>query len=104
MVPCTFTPNPTFDDKAELNHSNYLDDLAAGRYICPITLLEMNGKHAFGVIRKTGLVVSLKAVKEVPEACGDGVTMDDIITLAPTKAQFQSMQQRMEVRQRDRYP
>jgi len=34
-------------------------------FICPITLLEMNGKYPFFVHRPTGYVISEKAVKEV---------------------------------------
>ena len=65
LVNCKFTVNPAYDGAGEKgsDQGNYLSGRVVGKYICPITLLEMNGKHQFCVIRKSGTVVSVKAVR-----------------------------------------
>lgn len=35
------------------------------RFMCPVTLQEMNGAHAFVVLFSTGWVMADKAIKEV---------------------------------------
>lgn len=54
------TPNPAYgkEDRA-------FDGPEPARFMCPVTLQEMNGSHAFVVLMSTGWVMAEKATKEV---------------------------------------
>ena len=67
---CIFTPNPdapvegeTQKAKAMVRGETATTDTSP--FICPITLLEMNGRYTFFIHRPTGYVISEKAIKEV---------------------------------------
>lgn len=38
------------------------------RFVCPVTELPMNGRHRFVALRPSGVVVSERALKQVPDA------------------------------------
>ncbi|CAM9112238.1 unnamed protein product, partial [Hapterophycus canaliculatus] len=83
IVECKLTPNPAFgkEDRA-------FDGPEPARYMCPVTLQEMNGSHSFVVLMSTGWVMAEKATKEVgisglQEEYGP-FTEDDVVRLAPT--------------------
>lgn len=53
------TPNPAYaEDRA-------VDGPEPARFMCPVTLQEMNGSHSFVVLFSTGWVLTEKATKEV---------------------------------------
>ena len=55
------TPNPAYaalEDRA-------MDGPEPARFMCPVTLQEMNGLHQFVVLFSTGWVMAEKATKEV---------------------------------------
>lgn len=54
------TPNPAFDKE-----DRPFDGPEPSRYMCPVTLQELNGSHSFAVLKSTGWVMSEKAIKEV---------------------------------------
>lgn len=56
------TPNPAFGKEQQ---DRALDGPEPSRFMCPVTLQEMNGSHAFVVLMTTGWVMSEKATKEV---------------------------------------
>lgn len=58
--PFRLTPNPAFgkEDRA-------FDGPEPARFMCPVTLQEMDGSHAFVVLMSTGWVMAEKATKEV---------------------------------------
>jgi len=63
-----FTPNPEVSevsDKAKPMVRGETATTSASDFICPITLLEMNGRYPFFVHRPTGYIISEKAIKEV---------------------------------------
>ncbi|CAN0218283.1 unnamed protein product, partial [Ectocarpus sp. 13 AM-2016] len=83
IVECKLTPNPSFEKE-----DRAFDGPEPARFMCPVTLQEMNGSHAFVVLMSTGWVMSEKATKEVgiaglQEEYGP-FTEDDIVGLAPT--------------------
>ncbi|CAN0426355.1 unnamed protein product [Pylaiella littoralis] len=83
IVECKLTPNPAFGKE-----DRTFDGPEPARFMCPVTLQEMNGAHAFVVLMTTGWVMSEKATKEVgvaglQEEYGP-FTEDDIVGLAPT--------------------
>ena len=43
---------------------------ASAKFVCPVTMQELNGKYPFVLLEKTGKVLSLKAVKEVNGVTG----------------------------------
>jgi len=58
LIPVSFTQNPLY--KPDSNHSPF---------ICPITQLEVGGKHKFVVMTECGCVVSQRALKEISSTC-----------------------------------
>ncbi|RUO96966.1 Rtf2 RING-finger-domain-containing protein [Jimgerdemannia flammicorona] len=62
----TLTPNPTFNDTENgptiANHDLGL----TSRFVCPLSLKEMNGKQRFVYLETCGCVFSEQALKEVP--------------------------------------
>ncbi|CAM9132374.1 unnamed protein product [Scytosiphon promiscuus] len=94
IVECKLTPNPSFgkEDRA-------LDGPEPARYMCPVTLQEMNGSHAFVVLMSTGWVMAEKATKEVgieglQEEYGP-FTEDDVVRLAPTDEEREVMKRQL---------
>jgi hypothetical protein len=63
------TENPAFDESRESKDRSTVGSLeqeATSRYICPISMKEMNGKHRFQYLETCGCVFSEQALKEVP--------------------------------------
>lgn len=42
-----------------------IDEDSVSKYICPVTMVEMNAKQPFVVLRTTGWVLSERALKEI---------------------------------------
>lgn len=83
IVECRLTPNPAFEKEGRA-----MEGPEPSRFMCPVTLQEMNGAHAFVVLFSTGWVMADKAIKEVgvdslQEEYGP-FTAEDVIPLAPT--------------------
>eukprot|EP00752_Nemacystus_decipiens_P013813 g12263.t1 len=92
IVECKLTPNPAYGKEVE---DRALDGPEPARFMCPVTLQEMNGSHAFVVLMTTGWVMAEKATKEVgiaglQEEYGP-FTEDDIVRLAPTDEEREVM-------------
>jgi len=45
-------------------------------YHCPISTLEMNGRHKFGFILQTGTALSERAIKQLAKSSNDGAIID----------------------------
>jgi hypothetical protein len=63
------TENPAFDETRENNEKSTVGSLeqeSISRYICPISMKEMNGKHRFVYLETCGCVFSEQALKQVP--------------------------------------
>ncbi|XP_067935755.1 replication termination factor 2-like isoform X2 [Watersipora subatra] len=75
-------------------------------YICPITGLEMNGKHKFICLWRCGCVLSERGMKEVKSMqchkCGIDYTSTDIVIINPTDEEFDLIKSRMEQRKSER--
>lgn len=65
VVSLQLEPNPTFSESHSPNPTSH-DQEPVARYICPITMKEMNGKHRFVYLDTCGCVMSEQAMKEVP--------------------------------------
>jgi len=63
LINCQMTPNPVYKDNNNVSKSKAE---AGAKFICPITLVEMNGKYPFVILPKSGKgkVISLKATQE----------------------------------------
>ncbi|CAM0136674.1 unnamed protein product [Umbelopsis sp. WA50703] len=98
------TENPAFDESRESKDRSTVGSLeqeATSRYICPISMKEMNGKHRFQYLETCGCVFSEQALKEVPGSecltCGTPFTPDNVITINPTdKKDIEAMKIAME--------
>lgn len=72
------------------------------RYICPITMKEMNGHYKFCVIWSCGCVLSEQALREIPGSaclqCGKTFTSDDIVDLNPKSEDLEAAREAMKKR------
>lgn len=68
---CKFTLNPRWRDTA-LYKSNKTTPLwvdpstGTGKYMCPYTQIDFNGTHPFSIMWETGMVISDKALVNIP--------------------------------------
>ncbi|CAO3687982.1 unnamed protein product [Umbelopsis vinacea] len=98
------TENPAFDESRENNEKSTVGSLeqeSVSRYICPISMKEMNGKHRFVYLETCGCVFSEQALKQVPGSecltCGTPFTAENVITINPTdKKEIETMKHNME--------
>lgn len=71
----------------------------AADFQCPVTGLEMNGRFPFVIHRPSGVVLSERAVREVPAACeellGGKWTADDLISVNIQGEELEKLQQRL---------
>jgi hypothetical protein len=95
LTTCEFTPNPaTLSSSSSSSPSAetqgqqqaYWADASSkpAQFICSVTLLEMNGRHPFVVLRPCGKVLAAKALEQVP-SLAEGQT---VISLFPTEEQL----------------
>ena len=77
-------------------------DTFKARWVCPVTMLEANGKSRFLAMRPCGCVLSERALKEVPSVtclkCSKPIKADSAILLAPSKEEFDEAKTRIELR------
>jgi len=64
LVEVQFTQNPSFVERETNTEIELLSELPA-KYICPVTLIEMNGSQPFVLLWRSGWILSEKALKEV---------------------------------------
>jgi len=69
------------------------------QFMCPVTMIEFTGRYSFSVIRKTGWVLSDKAINEVGieslQVEYGPFSSDDIIRLAPDSEQLNAMREKL---------
>ncbi|XP_077991163.1 replication termination factor 2-like [Glandiceps talaboti] len=95
------TDNPAFEDTGADKGGVYIDRQKS-RYICPVSGLEMNGRHRFCYLIKCGCVFSERAMKEVKSdvchKCGAAYTQGDDVILNGTDEEIDGLIDRMEER------
>ena len=94
------TDNPAFHKQKDVGDA-YVDKLMA-EYICPITGLEMSGRHRFCYVRPCGCVFSERALKEVKtetcNKCGGAYTDDGVVVINGTDEDVELLKAKMEFR------
>lgn len=63
------TPNPTYNEKERNLDSTTMGNLqhqVKSKFICPISMKEMNGKHRFVYLDTCGCVFAEQSLKEIP--------------------------------------
>lgn len=55
----------SWQSKGEAAAVQQLDEDSVAPYICPVTMVEMNARQPFVVVRTTGWVLSERAIKEI---------------------------------------
>ncbi|KAG0268851.1 hypothetical protein BGZ95_002290 [Linnemannia exigua] len=87
--------NPSFSETQAASLTNH-DQEPVSRYICPITMKEMNGKHRFVYLETCGCVMSEQAMKEVPSKtcikCARPYEAVNVIVLNPKAEELESME------------
>ncbi|KAI7861629.1 Rtf2 RING-finger-domain-containing protein [Spinellus fusiger] len=102
IIKLTLVPNPGCDDVQSNNDATTMGNLdkdIKGRFNCPISMKEMNGKHRFVYLRTCGCVFAEQALKEIhaKECCGKAFTTADIVVLNPTKEEIEPIKKALEV-------
>ncbi|KAI8070622.1 Rtf2 RING-finger-domain-containing protein [Gilbertella persicaria] len=100
-IKLNLTPNPSFDksnnDSATMGN---LDRDIRSKFICPISMKEMNGKHRFVYLDSCGCVFAEQALKEIPGkecfTCGKPFEKENIVVINPTKEEQDAMRKKLE--------
>ncbi|KAI8071642.1 Rtf2 RING-finger-domain-containing protein [Gongronella butleri] len=82
-----------------------LENELKSKFICPVSMKEMNGKHRFVYLAQCGCVFAEQTLKEVSQheclTCGKPFDPSDIITINPTdKDEIEQMRIAMEERKK----
>ncbi|KAG0302757.1 hypothetical protein BGZ98_007258 [Dissophora globulifera] len=95
VVTLQLEPNPSFSESHSPSLTNH-DQEPVSRYICPITIKEMNGKHRFVYLDTCGCVMSEQALKEVPSKtcikCAKAFESFNVIVLNPKAEEQEAME------------
>lgn len=97
MKTLEFCPNPAFDNgKAVSDAKKYWSGSTSGRFICPVTRIEFNGRHRFCVVWPSGVVLSERCLKEIPrkelfEFAKAEFRTEDVIRLVPSADELKTM-------------
>ncbi|EXX71425.1 DUF602-domain-containing protein [Rhizophagus irregularis] len=101
VKPLKLAANPAFKETTGASIAHF-DQGMVSRFVCPITLKEMNGKLKFVYLNTCGCVFSEQGLKEVPSStciqCGKPFKQDDIITLNPSPAEQEKLKIALEER------
>lgn len=104
IVELQLTPNPAYKPHATAMAEATKD----AEFVCPISGLEMSGRHRFIYIRGCGCVISEKALKEAPSEnchkCGHKYLKEEVIVLNGSEEEVKALreamaQRRMEAKQ-----
>jgi len=102
VVTLQLTPNPSLTeaDKKEIGKDD--QSRLFFRWICPVTLIETNGKSRFCVLRSCGCVLSDKALREVPSTrclrCQKPYQPEQIIGLVLSAAEQDELKRKLELK------
>ncbi|KAF8924349.1 Rtf2 RING-finger-domain-containing protein [Dissophora ornata] len=95
VVTLQLEPNPSFSESHSPSLTNH-DQEPVSRYICPITMKEMNGKHRFVYLDTCGCVMSEQALKEIPSKtcikCANPFEAVNVIVLNPKPEELEAME------------
>ncbi|KAG0214169.1 hypothetical protein BGX33_002416 [Mortierella sp. NVP41] len=95
VVTLQLEDNPSFSENQSASLTNH-DQEPVSRYICPITMKEMNGKHRFVYLDTCGCVMSEQALKEVPSKtcikCAKAYEAVNVIVLNPKSEELEAME------------
>jgi len=101
VKPLKLTANPVFKETNGASIAHF-DQGMVSRFVCPITLKEMNGKLRFVYLNTCGCVFSEQGLKEAPSStciqCGKPFKQDNIITLNPSPAEQEKLKIALEER------
>jgi len=95
VVTLQLEPNPSFSESHSPSLTNH-DQEPVARYVCPITMKEMNGKHRFVYLDTCGCVLSEQAMKEIPSKscikCTKPFESCNVVVLNPKPEELEVME------------
>ncbi|KAF9985848.1 hypothetical protein BGZ75_002474 [Mortierella antarctica] len=95
VVTLQLEPNPSFSESHSPSLTNH-DQEPVARYVCPITMKEMNGKHRFVYLETCGCVMSEQAMKEIPSKtcikCTKPFDSYNVVVLNPKPEELEVME------------
>jgi len=98
IVNLNLTNNPAYKKGIAEKGDEYID-IQLSEYICPVTGLEMNGRHRFCYIRKCGCVLSERSLKEIKanacHRCGVVYDEDEVVFINGSNEDLEVLKNRM---------
>ncbi|GJJ68573.1 hypothetical protein EMPS_00919 [Entomortierella parvispora] len=95
VVTLQLEPNPSFSETQSNSLTDH-DKEPVARYVCPITMKEMNGKYRFVYLDTCGCVMSEQAMKEIPSKtcikCTKPFESFNVIVLNPKEDELEAME------------
>ncbi|RCI04992.1 Protein RTF2, partial [Rhizopus stolonifer] len=102
-VKLNLTPNPDYNEKTSNANPSTMGNLEKdikSKFICPISMKEMNGKHRFVYLNTCGCAFAEQALKEIPSkecvSCGKSFESDDVVVINPNKEELEIMKKKLE--------
>ncbi|KXS22085.1 DUF602-domain-containing protein, partial [Gonapodya prolifera JEL478] len=114
LVDLKLSDNPAFSSASSSSSSSAAltagtkgDEVLVPRWICPITMREMNGKYGFVYLQTCGHVFSDQAFKQVPSTtclvCSKPFVANDVVPINSTRPEdIERLQARMQDIKRER--
>ncbi|KAI8147547.1 Rtf2 RING-finger-domain-containing protein [Fennellomyces sp. T-0311] len=97
-IKLNLTPNPAYDETKSVKDSTtmgHLDKEMKSRFICPISMKEMNGKHRFVYLDTCGCAFAEQSLKEIKSKecvnCGKPFEAENVIVINPSKEELEGM-------------
>ncbi|ORY94513.1 Rtf2 RING-finger-domain-containing protein [Syncephalastrum racemosum] len=97
-VKLNLAPNPAYDEAKNAQDSTtmgHLDKDIKSRFICPVSMKEMNGKHRFVYLDTCGCTFAEQSLKEIKTqecvSCGKPFTQDNVVVINPHKEELDRM-------------
>lgn len=102
-IKLNLTPNPSYNEKQSSVKTTTMGNLEKdikSKFICPISMKEMNGKHRFVYLSTCGCTFAEQALKEIPSkecfSCGKPFESNDIVVINPNKEELEAMKKNVE--------
>ncbi|KAI9261703.1 Rtf2 RING-finger-domain-containing protein [Sporodiniella umbellata] len=97
------TPNPDYCEKASNANPSTMGNLEKdikSKFICPVSMKEMNGKHRFVFLSTCGCAFAEQALKEIPSKdcvnCGKSFETNNVVIINPTKEELETIKKQLE--------
>lgn len=94
VVELCLVPNPSYKPIVAMAEASQ-----SAEFVCPVSGLEMSGRHRFVYLRGCGCALSERTLKEVPSetchSCGRGFSKEDVVLLNGSEEEVKKQREAM---------